>query len=90
MVNIVIPSETVYHRWTKDMLVPNQLKQFIQEPRFCWMATRNEEFMSEAHRILGLQISGPDSLRFFIYQEQGMTQENLLSNKLTSFPLKYL
>jgi hypothetical protein len=70
------------------VLLPNQLKQFVLEPKFYWLATRNDEFLSEAHRVLGLRISGPDSLQIFIYQGTGAQSiKNLQSNKLVSFSI---
>ncbi|HLF65558.1 MAG TPA: pyridoxamine 5'-phosphate oxidase family protein [Saprospiraceae bacterium] len=68
------------------MLLPNQLKQFLLEPRFYWMATRNQDFICEIHRVLGVQVAGTDILRIFIYQgTASRTKENLLANKLIAF-----
>lgn len=70
------------------MLLPNQLKTFLQEPRFYWLATRDAEFKTEPHRVFGLQIPGPDSLRFFLYQGTGeKSRANLMANKLVALSI---
>lgn len=68
------------------MLLPNHMKQFLLEPKFYWIATRNQEMICEIDRALGVQIASSDSLRIFLYQGRAhQTRENLMANRLIAF-----
>lgn len=70
------------------MLLLNQLRKYLQEPRICFLATRDENLICEINRVLGIQLSSPNSMRIFVYEGTAeKTRKNLQANKVIALSI---
>lgn len=67
------------------MIIPNQIKEHLKGPKYSFTGTRDKDFRCDLLGVLGVVVTGHDTVRFFIAEKTaGKTLENLRSNKLVT------
>ena len=67
------------------MILSTQLKEHLKGPKASYLGTRDKDYTTDIIRALGITVTGPDSLKFFIAEPTAhKALDNLRANKIVT------